>query len=385
MPRMKPLVVTDEQVLFFRARRSFVAGPGAGDPVQAASTVLGAQSQVEAASLYALAMRTAGRPTAAEVKRLLFEGTRELVRTWGQRDTLHLYAYDDLAVFVAAQRLWPASGRRGGMPPKSELARLAGIFEQAATPLTRSDLVQHISPGYVATLVGHPGAGDDPARFAATRIIWCLSTSGRISHADRSGAEQRYVSRRVYDGDRNWLERDPEDACVAITCRYLSVFGPATANDVAHYLGARVSDTRRWLGRLEGELATVHCGPRKGLVMLARDVDDLCRPVDHDVWPARLLASYDTQLMTHADKTWVTPNAGDRPAVWAKAARVAATVLHRGRVVATWTYEVRRKVVVVDVAPLSLWSPGVIGDIERDAADLARHLGHAAARVVVPE
>ena len=61
------LELDEEQVLWFRARRGHLAAPGATDPADAARALLGAQSQQLAPSLWALAMRTRGRPTAAEV------------------------------------------------------------------------------------------------------------------------------------------------------------------------------------------------------------------------------------------------------------------------------------------------------------------------------
>ena len=67
--------------------------------------IIGAQSQQLSPSLLALSQRTAGRPTAAALERSLLEMPRELVRTWGQRGTVHVYAAADdwaLVVYLAS-------------------------------------------------------------------------------------------------------------------------------------------------------------------------------------------------------------------------------------------------------------------------------------------
>lgn len=53
--------------------------------------------------------------------------------------------------------------------------------------------------------------------------------------------------------------------------------------------------------------------------------------------------------MGHADKSWTVPDPARRTLVWRRAAFVAAVVLARGRVVATWSHRVRRGRLVVEV------------------------------------
>ena len=64
------------------------------------------------------------------------------------------------------------------------------------------------------------------------------------------------------------------------------------------------------------------------------------------------------KLMGHADKSWVLPDADERPLVWRKAAVVAPVVLARGRIVATWAHRVKARRLVVTVTPLSGWRHG---------------------------
>ena len=107
MPRRPSTIeLTEDQVLYFRARRGHLAGPGAPSAVAAARAILGAQAQQLPPALLALSLRTKGRPPARTLEKQLMKSPRTLVRTWGQRDTLHLYDADvDWAMVVAARGL----------------------------------------------------------------------------------------------------------------------------------------------------------------------------------------------------------------------------------------------------------------------------------------
>ena len=130
------LRLTEDQVLFFRAKRGHLAGPGATSPVAAARALIGAQSQQLAPSLLALSLRTKGRPTGRALETQLFEAPRKLVRTWGQRDTLFLFdAEQDWADVIAAREEWRPRGLGGKMPPEATLAKALEALVEADEPL----------------------------------------------------------------------------------------------------------------------------------------------------------------------------------------------------------------------------------------------------------
>ncbi|MEM1349379.1 MAG: crosslink repair DNA glycosylase YcaQ family protein, partial [Myxococcota bacterium] len=213
---MASVSITTEQVRAFRARRTLLTEPGASGIAEAARRILGLQAQVDSCALHALSMRCAQRPDQVAIKRAILED-RALVRTWGQRDTLHLFAAEDLPWIIAARGLWKQTGRRGGMPPEELLDDMAALFEAADGALVRSDLFSHIPAEYVDALRDHPGAGKDPQRFAASRIIWRLAYRGDIVFASKAGREQSYAWRGSWLPQLEWVEHDAWDACVALT------------------------------------------------------------------------------------------------------------------------------------------------------------------------
>jgi hypothetical protein len=217
--------------------------------------------------------------------------------------------------------------------------------------------------------------------------MWRLAQDGHLCVGDNAAL---FAARSAWFPDLEWPAPLPAplEAAAGLARRYLAVHGPATATDVAHFFGARVTSVRRCLEQIERDIAPVRCGERKGLVALKSDLPDLRRkpPGESatDAWPLRLLPLWESILMGHADKSWTVPEHAERKLVWRKAAYVAAVVMARGRVVATWSHQVRRTGVTVEVAPLSGWSPRKhLSQVRREAAALAAHLGLADAEVKV--
>jgi len=377
--------ITQEQVLYFRARRGHLAGPGAPTAAAAARTIVGAQSQQLPPSLLALSLRTKGRPTAEALKAQLAGPRPKLVRTWGQRDTLFIF---DPAVWcdvVAARDQWSPGGRGGPMPTGAMLDKALKKVKAAGGPVTRTDLLGVAPVSFERAIAERAeAAGLDARRLAAARLIWKLAHRGDVCVADKAGTEQTYVLRSSHFPKLSWSPRPAAEAAADLARMYLAVHGPATANDVAHFFGAKVTTARTWLDSMDGELAEVRCGDRNGLVALAADVKTLrARPPSSPAqWPLRLLPLWESMLMAHADKSWTAPDDADRKRIWRKAAYVSAVALDRGRAVATWSHKATRRKVTVEVEALSGWrrkthEPAV----RKEAAALAAHLGLDGAEV----
>ncbi len=175
---------------------------------------------------------------------------------------------------------------------------------------------------------------------------------------------------------------------MTLTRQYLSTYGPATVKDVAHFFGARIRDTRSWVEALDPKngLVEVVCGGRPGLIALAEDKDMLLEPLPGGSaqWPLRFLPMWEAMLMAHSDKSWTVPIEAERKAVWRKSAVVAATVVHRGRIVATWSQRAKRRHLDVEVQPLSGWrGRHHLGGVKQEALAVATHLGLEDAMVTV--
>jgi len=373
------LSVSYAQAAWFRARRTGLVTPFASLHA-AAQGILGAQSQIEVPSRWALALRTAGCPDAVAVRKALLED-RTLIRAWGQRDTVHLYAVDDWHLIARAQKLWPVSARQHAATER-EIADFVAVIQRLGRTFSRSDLLAAAPGRLVDVFRANPVNNDPPERMAISRLIWHAGHDGWLSAVDNLGREQGYAARNSWVPGAPWPEMTPQEAAVEVTRRYLRAWGPARVHDAAHYMGARITDARTWFEALADLTQEVTMDGMPGHFVLREDVEMLCAspPTAHDVWPARLLPAYDTQMMSHANKDPLLADPAERPRVWAKAARVDPTVFHRGRFVAIWAHAVTRKRLQIKVDALKgAEAPAVAAAMEAalraDGEALARHLG----------
>lgn len=371
---MTALSLTSEQIRAFRAARSFLIDP-APDLVHCARVLMGAQAQVHTCALHALALRTANFPSAADVEEAILT-SRTLVRTWGQRDTLHLYDVQDLPMIVGSRRIWKNTGRKGGMPSDELVEQMAQWALETGEPITRAQLLEVLPQDYIDSLRDHKAAGTTPEKLAASRIIWSLAMAGHIVFGAKQGREQGYVHRQLWLPELDWSVDDALTSAAEATRRYLSVFGPSTIQDIAHHVGSRISDCKQWMSLLADELIEITCTDRPektGLLAMAKDADDLqVTPVEY---APRLLPAYDTMLMSHKDKRWILPDADEEPLIWKKAAVVRAVVIHQGQIVATWQQHKTTKKLTVTIEPLGAWRGEFLDAVALDAQRYAAHLG----------
>src|SRR3954452_5080425 len=96
-----PLLCTWDQVAAFRLPRQHLAEPG-DDPVAVADRLVGGHAQIASSAEMALGARVPGL-TAGDVRAAVAE-RRTLVKAWGVRETLHLFAPGQLPLVLGALR-----------------------------------------------------------------------------------------------------------------------------------------------------------------------------------------------------------------------------------------------------------------------------------------
>lgn len=344
-------------------------------------------------------MRTEGRPTAGEVSSALVDpAKRSLVRCWGQRGTLHIYAPEDWALILAARLKWSPGGRTKFMPDAAVVADAEERVAALGRLVTRTDLLDIAPDAYVDEVEPHirkwakqmvKGEHTDEnirataVRFAASRLVWAMSHRGTLCHANKVGNEQGYALRTQWFGDLDFEIGDADDAAMTLIRRYIASCGPVTDRDVAHFCGAKITATRRWLKALKPETTAIACEEKPGLFALTADIDALTEPAptDDELWPISVLPMWDGYLMMHADKRWTTATEADEKQVWRKSAVVKSVVLQRGRAVAIWEHKMMAKRVDVTLTPLSSWTPELRAAVKKPIKAFGKHLGLVTGRL----
>ncbi len=332
------------------------------DLQQAAQTLIGVQAQILSAAALALAGRTA-QTTAADVTAALF-GTRSLVRLWGQRHTLHLYAAADWPLIYAAQadRLtyFEREAQQNGQSPAAYHALLLQVAEllRARGTLGRSDLRSAGLPLDDAHLNGWGGIFSDLVR------------RGLACHAESDG-EARMAHRDVWLPDLAWDPPTSDAANCALIRRYLQAFGPADAHDIAAWRGRPLREVRRWLALLADELEPVTIEGRPALMPAADTVTAL--PAAAEL-PPLLLGRFDQLLLAYADKTTFL-DAAHQQAVRRPAGHLEATIWEHGRVIGTWRSDRRPDGLLVTLRPFRRFTRRQLSSYEQLAERVAQLVG----------
>lgn len=361
-----PIALTPEQIRWHRLRRGGLIEPFPTAP-EAAAALAGVQAQILPAAGLALWNRTQGLNQAGLDD--LLNSSRTLVKLWGQRGTLHLYAAADWPLLNAARTLERTWWERRTAGDEVKLQEHRQLIEEVAAllrsheSLGRRDLRASGLPLSDELLSPWGGIFADLVRL------------GYACHAPRSEGEGRFVARERWLPDLEWSPPDPHDANRTLARRYFAAYGPATLDDFAYWRYARVGQARAWIAEFADELVEVEVDGRPAGWLLRQDAEIAQEaPPPPEAWPVIMLYRFDPHLLAHRGKDWVVP-AAHYNAVWRPAGHIEGVVLAHGQAVATWRYARKGRSLDIQVKPFGRLPRGVKGAVKKRAQGVADFFG----------
>ncbi|MGD0154334.1 MAG: winged helix DNA-binding domain-containing protein [Thermacetogeniaceae bacterium] len=358
--------LSDNQVRLLRTRAQGLEcrREGSSSVKQVVQKVCGLQAQDLSAAMLAVRVRSI-ELTSASVESALWQ-ERSVVRTWGQRGTLHLLAAHDLGwllPLLGPSRI--ATNRRRyielGLDEDFSAAAIQAIREALASrgPLTRSEIAQHLST--------HDIAAEGQALY---HLISRAALDGILCLGPHRGNEPACV---LIDG---WTDRGQpltqDDSLATIARRYLSAYGPAGPADLAAWSGLNASKVRRAWNLIAGELTEVSIDGLPAW-MLKTQIPWLDELPAHSP-SVRLLPAYDTCLLGYASRHLiVTPEYAKR--INAGGGAIHPVLLVGGRVQGTWSIKRRKNHLEMSVQPFDSLPPDIYAGVESEVADIGRFLG----------
>ncbi|WP_088313159.1 winged helix DNA-binding domain-containing protein [Kineosporia sp. R_H_3] len=272
----------------------------------------GAQAQVPSAAELSVALRGAGLTTSG-VRHALHRD-RVLVRTFGPRGTVHLFAAEDLLLWVRAfEEVYPVAPAAGSVLDERQSdavvdavddALRAGQDAGALTLDELSDAVVARAGAWAGDLV-LPAFGGFWPRWRQALVV--AAGRGVLCYGPSRGRATTFVS------PRRWLPRfDPAGIAPSgagpLVRRYLEAYGPARPEDLARWLAVTPARAARWFAELDLEPVEVE-GVR------AWPAWQLPGAPESDVLPegVRLLPYFDAYVIAAAPRDLLHPGrAADR-------------------------------------------------------------------------
>ncbi len=326
--------ITLDQLRWHRLMRSGLITPFASAE-ECAETLIGIQAQMPRAAALAIANRIS-QFSFKEFEFLLYH-QRSLVRTWGQRDTLHVYRSSDWPNLVTALRdrcswAYIKFHQNGGSDAEYEqLIKKIGDVLKSNKLLTRDEISNQTginSSAWGGLLID-----------AAYRGFIADAGGRRFSHGLQWFSNLPMVDKQEY----TYLD---------LIRRYLRCYGPASAGDIAFWFKERISVVKKWLTKLD--IIEVLCDGVH-LFALQEDHDNialLSPPQYAKSWPIIILYRFDPLLLAHKAKQWIDPTE-HYSKVWTSGGHVAGVILQGGVATATWRYQRRGSQYSINVTPFS--------------------------------
>ena len=360
-----------------------IRAPGAAETVRAVASL---QAQHPEWPPVALAARAADAATADLASAL---ERRSVVRSSLMRLTIHVVHADDLwPMFATCQPLrlnqWrlllkadPLESPLGRRMLAAHQTAIAAVRERPLSSLELDRLIA-AEVGSEATAATRPG-WRQPQSQIVVRAAWRhFSALVPLVHVPWDGEG---YGRSRYALATDWLgtdgaEVDEASARAHVARRYLAAFGPASVDDLAAYVGRGKGGIGIWrqaVAALGDEVVTLAADEGRTLMDLA----DAPRPGSSVPAPPRLLARWDSVLLSHAPKFRQRIIADEhRPAVFTKNADVLPTFLVDGFVAGTWQLDRKDGNAAIELQPFQPLKPraadAIVAEAERVLSFVAR-------------
>lgn len=322
----------------------------ADDPVEVARDLVALHS-TDPSSVFLGALTRMKAGDIGTVERALYQD-RVLIRLLGMRRTVFVTSLDTAPIVQAACGLAVAARERrklvswltdAAVADDAErwldevqevaLRALAARGEATAAELATDD------PRLQVQLVLAQGKSYEGRQGVASRVLFLLAAEGRIVRGRPRGSwtshQHRWspLDRWCPDGLDEWKS---DAAQLELARRWLSAYGPATADDLRWWTGWTKTQVKQVLARLGP--AEVDLDGTAGLV-LAGDLDP--GPAV-EPWAA-LLPALDSTPMGWQQRGWFLGEHG--PKLFDRTGNVGPTVWWDGRIVGGWAQDKRAQIV----------------------------------------
>lgn len=275
--------------------------------------------------------------------------SREVVRSWPMRGTLHLVPAEDLhwMLSVTSERLLAGAATR---------REYLGI-DQAILDTAESVAVEALEGGHslsradLLALWEPTGILEVPQR--GYHLIWWLSQRGITCWGPVEDGDQHLVLLDEWVPRPRRLER--EEALAEWALRYFRSHGPATRQDFQHWLGVTAADAKAGVA-----------GAREHLeVVLLDGVEHLMDPQTPALLEAArepaagvlLLPGFDEFLLGYKDRSAVLAPEHFEKIVPGRNGMFRPTVVDAGRVVGTWKRAGSGRNLRIEAEPFEAYMP----------------------------
>jgi hypothetical protein len=326
----------------------------AGDVVR---HMLAMQAQDFAGAKWGIGLRTNGIDDTA-VERSI--ASREIVRSWPMRGTLHLVPAEDLGwmLHLTGERtVASAAGRHRALGLDTEhFTRAAAIAEHVLADdavVPRTELLAAFTAG-----------GLDVTAQRGPHLLVYLSATGRIVFGPPTGKQHTFAWLDTWA--RAPRQLDDDEALAEFARRYFTSHGPASDRDFAWWSSLTLTDARRGLSAVRTELEAI-------------DYDGRTMYYQPGLEPAsagiHVLPGFDEFVLGYQNRTPQLSVENFERVVPGGNGMFLSTIVVDGEIVGTWRRTALAKRTQVELAPFTAFTAQTAAGIRRALDRYAEFIG----------
>ncbi len=280
-----------------------------------------------------------------------------LVKNWTIRGTVHVFAEDDLPLFIHCNngddylrndwrgyRFWNSRGSWALTPERQEYFSSIIISALEASPLTRDEL---------KGLCRSRGMTE-----AEEESMFCSWGGGMRELCERGFVNYKVDEKKTFALAPKFTPLPEEEANLEIARRYLTHIAPATLRDICYYFKCSQKQAKVWLSRLEAKTLTVNENEYYCLGDISGNIPEIPRCI--------FLAGFDQLMLAYEKKDSIYLPKEHLRDIFNLAGIVMPSVLLNGTVCGRWKKTKDR----LDIFPFRKLSKKEKTDIESEARKL---------------
>lgn len=330
----------------------------------------GFQAQMKQVPFLAIALRT--NDATLNYMNSLIQDERKIVRLWGLRNTLHYYSVDDWSLLCSYLKKNPSWFERRMRKSNIDYDKLYQCVERI---VEKSDYINRnilMKNGIEKEYIGPWGD-----------IFIDLNNNGLICNNSKNSREAYYANRQYWCPNLLFEWKTYDRALKEIILRYFHCYGPATIDDLLHWLGMPNTKTNyksifhicESLSEII-EYDDVLWGTAKQYEQYRSF--DYKKILNENVF---FLGKFDPLLLAYDDKSWIVDEE-KKIYIWRKAGHVSSVVLLEGKAYATWNFKIEKKKITVFIYKFMVCSIE-INKIRRPIYKIAKLLGADTVRCII--
>lgn len=348
-------MIVDLTQLYFE-RQFLSAKEKAAAPLHVAGSICGINAQ-RGVTIYLSCWNRIQGFKKRDLDTQLYE-TKELVKTWCMRGTVHIIPSDQFYLYQKAtnpSRLWSPSDISEDFCEK--------VVKTLEEPLTKSEIADRIQ--------GKVNLDEKELRVKVGRAVRMLGYRGVVVFGNPRG-KGFFFKEYEFVLAQDWVPHEDDagseqDTRRILLSNYLECYGPATIQDFAYWAGFKVREARKVLESVDTE--EIRIGAKKYYV---NPGDDL--KIDGETNQIVLLPEYDSYVMGHKDKSRFIEESY-RSRVFLPFAQVDPTIVKDGRVIGTWSMKKGKNLLTFQINPFGKLEEHDMCSIREEMEKMSQFMG----------